>query len=157
MKKVIIAEKPSVAKNIADALAIKTRKDGYFEGDDYLITWAFGHLLQLYDAKDYDETMKSWVLEKFPFIPETFKYKVKSDSKNKVIVDKGAQKQINIIKGWQEGLLKIQSEYLEENVEICPKRNSKLKYSGKVQPHFHSIFTDHKISTNLHQSFLILY
>ena len=54
MKKVIIAEKPSVAKNIADAYKIKTRRDGFYEGDDYLVTWAFGHLLQLYDAKDYE-------------------------------------------------------------------------------------------------------
>ena len=98
MMRVIIAEKPSVAKNIADALAIKNKKDGYFEGDNYLITWAFGHLLQLYDAKDYDETMKSWKLEKFPFIPQTFKYKVKCDSKNKAVVNQGAKKQIHIIK-----------------------------------------------------------
>ena len=97
MKKVIIAEKPSVAKNIADALAVKTRCDGYFEGENYLITWAFGHLLQLYDAKDYDESMKGWKLEKFPFIPEEFKYKVKSDGKNKAVVDQGAKKQIEII------------------------------------------------------------
>lgn len=98
MKKVIIAEKPSVAKNIADAFNIKTRKDGFFEGKDYLITWAFGHLLELYDAKDYDENMKGWKMEKFPFIPEKFNYKIKSDSFNRSIVDKGAQKQINIIK-----------------------------------------------------------
>ncbi|GAA0742936.1 type IA DNA topoisomerase [Clostridium oceanicum] len=98
MKKVIIAEKPSVAKNIADAFKIKGRKDGYFEGDKYIITWAFGHLLQLYDAKDYDENMKGWRLEKFPFIPEDFKYKIKSDSKNKSVQDKGATKQLNIIK-----------------------------------------------------------
>nr|WP_302597435.1 type IA DNA topoisomerase [uncultured Cellulosilyticum sp.] len=96
--RVIIAEKPSVAKNIADALQIRKRCDGYFEGNDYLITWAFGHLLQLYDAKDYDEQMKSWRLEKFPFIPEEFKYKIKCDSKNKAQVDAGAQKQLNIIK-----------------------------------------------------------
>ena len=97
MKKVIIAEKPSVAKNIADAFNIRTRQDGYFEGEQYLITWAFGHLLQLYDAKDYDENMKKWELEKFPFIPSAFKYKVKADSKNKAVVDAGAQKQIKII------------------------------------------------------------
>ena len=97
MKKVIIAEKPSVAKNIADAFDIKTKRDGYYEGEDYLITWAFGHLLQLYDAKDYDESMKSWRLEKFPFIPEEFKYKVKSDSKNKAVEDAGARKQLSII------------------------------------------------------------
>ena len=98
MKKVIIAEKPSVAKNIADAYNIKTRKDGYFEGENYLITWAFGHLLQLYDAKDYDENMRGWRMNKFPFIPEVFYYKVKCDSNNKSVTDKGAEKQINLIK-----------------------------------------------------------
>ena len=98
MAKVIIAEKPSVAKNIADAFKIKTRKDGYFEGNGYYITWAFGHLLQLYDAKDYDENMKGWRFEKFPFIPEHFLYKVKSDSVNRSIEDKGAKKQLGIIK-----------------------------------------------------------
>lgn len=98
LKRVIIAEKPSVAKNIADALNIKLRKDGYFEGEDYIITWAFGHLLQLFDAKDYDENMRSWRLEKFPFIPEKFEYKVKCDSLDRKSVDKGAEKQLNIIK-----------------------------------------------------------
>ena len=97
MAKVIIAEKPSVAKNIAEALNIKTRKDGYFEGEDYLVTWAFGHLLQLYDAKDYDESMKGWEFSKFPFIPSEFKYKIKSDSLNRNITDKGAEKQLGII------------------------------------------------------------
>ena len=98
MAKVIIAEKPSVAKNIADAFKIKTRKDGYFEGNGYYITWAFGHLLQLYDAKDYDESMKGWRFEKFPFIPDNFLYKVKCDSLNRSIEDKGAKKQLGIIK-----------------------------------------------------------
>jgi DNA topoisomerase-3 len=98
MAKVIIAEKPSVAKNIADAYNIKNRKDGYFEGGGYYITWAFGHLLQLYDAKDYDENMKGWRFEKFPFIPEKFLYKVKSDSVDRTIEDKGAKKQLGIIK-----------------------------------------------------------
>lgn len=98
MSKVIIAEKPSVAKNIAEALNIKKRKDGYFEGEGYYITWAFGHLLQLYDAKDYDESMKGWRFGKFPFIPDEFKYKVKSDGVNRSEVDKGAAKQISIIK-----------------------------------------------------------
>ncbi|WP_294153472.1 type IA DNA topoisomerase [uncultured Clostridium sp.] len=98
MAKVIIAEKPSVAKNIVDAFKVKARKDGYFEGNGYYITWAFGHLLQLYDAKDYDESMKGWRFEKFPFIPEHFLYKVKSDSVNRSIEDKGAKKQLAIIK-----------------------------------------------------------
>lgn len=98
LKKLIIAEKPSVARNIADALGIKGRQNGYMEGDDYIITWVFGHLLQLYDVKDYDETRRSWRMENFPFIPDEFRYKIKSDSKNKNEVDQGAQRQINIIK-----------------------------------------------------------
>ena len=98
MKKVIIAEKPSVARNIADAYNIKNRKDGYFEGEEYLVTWAFGHLLQLFDAKDYDESMIGWKMEKFPFIPDKFEYKIKGDGYNRNSVDKGAAKQINVIK-----------------------------------------------------------
>jgi len=54
MSKLILAEKPSVARNIAAALGCKDRKDGYIQGNGYIITWAFGHLLQLYDCKDYD-------------------------------------------------------------------------------------------------------
>ncbi|RID89136.1 type IA DNA topoisomerase [Peribacillus asahii] len=95
--KLIIAEKPSVSKNIADALKIKNRQDGYFEGNGYIITWAFGHLLQLYDAKDYDEKMSTWKMENFPFVPPTFKYKVKSDPKNREKPDTGAKKQLKII------------------------------------------------------------
>lgn len=98
MKKVIITEKPSVAKNIADAFNIKGRRDGYFESEDYVITWAFGHLLQLFDARDYDENMRYWRMDRFPFIPAEFRYKVKSDSKEKNAPDKGAQRQIGVIK-----------------------------------------------------------
>lgn len=96
MKKVIIAEKPSVARNIADAVGIKKKNKGYMEGDDYIITWVFGHLLQLYDAVDYDVNMKSWKLEKFPFIPQRFKYKVKKDRKG--TEDKGARDQLETIR-----------------------------------------------------------
>ncbi|MEN1967113.1 DNA topoisomerase [Lentibacillus sp. N15] len=93
----ILAEKPSVAKNIADALNIKNKYDGYFEGTNYIITWAFGHLVQLYDAKDYDSKMARWQLDNFPFIPGQFKYKVKGDPKNRQHVDPGAAKQLKII------------------------------------------------------------
>ena len=95
--RLILAEKPSVAKNIADALHIKTKRDGYFEGNSYIITWAFGHLVELYDAKDYDSKMSSWKMENFPFIPSSFKYKVKSDPKNRQQSDRGAQKQLKTI------------------------------------------------------------
>jgi len=95
--RLILAEKPSVAKNIADALNIKTKKDGYFEGANYVITWAFGHLVELYDAKDYDGKMRSWKMDNFPFIPSEFKYKVKSNPRNRAQTDGGAAKQLKTI------------------------------------------------------------
>jgi DNA topoisomerase III len=97
MNKVIIAEKPSVAKNIADALKIKGRNDGYYEGNGYIITWAFGHLLQLLDAKDYDAKMAKWRMDNFPFFPQNFRYKVRSDPRNRGKEDFGARKQLKII------------------------------------------------------------
>ncbi len=97
MKKLILAEKPSVARNIADATGA-VRRNGYYEGETYLITWAFGHLLQLYDARDYDPSMKSWRMEKFPFIPDHFSYKLKTDGRNKEKADAGVVRQIEIIK-----------------------------------------------------------
>jgi len=97
LKKLIIAEKPSVAKNIADATGA-SRKKTYFEGDQYIITWAFGHMLQLYDAVDYDPSMKTWKMERFPFIPDTFSYKLKCDPKKKDRPDAGVKKQVELIR-----------------------------------------------------------
>lgn len=88
--RVIIAEKPSVAMNIAKVIGASVKHDGYFEGNGYIVSFAFGHLLTLLDAKDYDESMSKWEVEKYPFIPEKFRYKL--------INDNGVKKQFNIIK-----------------------------------------------------------
>ena len=101
MKKLIIAEKPSVAKNIADATAC-SRRNGFFEGESYVITWAFGHLLQLCDARDYDPSMKVWRMERFPYIPEHYRYKLKSDPSNRDRADAGVVRQMEIIKSLME-------------------------------------------------------
>ncbi len=98
MSKLLLAEKPSVARNIGEALGCKVRKNGYLEGNGYIVTWAFGHLLTLYDCKDYDAKLALWSFENFPYIPEKFKYKIKSDSKNRNVIDAGAKKQLDIIK-----------------------------------------------------------
>src|SRR3712207_3035180 len=98
MKTLILAEKPSVGRNIAEALNCKKKGDGYLEGENYIITWAFGHLLTLYDCKDYDEKLALWSFDNFPYIPEEFKYKIKNDSKIRNKVDAGAQKQLGVIK-----------------------------------------------------------
>lgn len=78
-KMLIVAEKPSVASNIASVLGASSRSDTCFEGNGFIVSWCFGHLLTLKDSKDYDPTMEKWELDKFPFIPPAFQYKVKDD------------------------------------------------------------------------------
>lgn len=94
--KVIIAEKPSLARNIANGLGEFKRRDGYLESKDYLITWAFGHLFSLCDIEEYtNDTNTKWRLDNIPCFPSKFKFSLKKD-KNKN-VDEGVVKQFNII------------------------------------------------------------
>ena len=75
--KLCIAEKPSVAKDLAEILGAKIRHDGYFEGNDYCVTWTFGHLCSLKDPEDYNPLWKYWKLEDLPIIPAQFGIKIK--------------------------------------------------------------------------------
>ncbi len=88
--KVILTEKPSVARDIAKCLNINNKRDGYFEGNGYQITWAFGHLVELKEPDEYHPEWKRWSLESLPIIPEQFGLKARGDE--------SAQKQLNIIK-----------------------------------------------------------
>lgn len=89
--KLILAEKPSVAKTIASFLGAKTRHNGYFEGNEYIVTYAVGHLVSLYDMKDYDKDKYSgsWKMDNFPFIPQDrFKFKVEASKRDQFNVIK---------------------------------------------------------------------
>lgn len=95
----IIAEKPSLARNIVAGIGTMKKCDGYFENQDYYVTWAFGHLFTLYDIEDYSDDSnsdKKWNLNNIPCFPNKFMFSLKKD-KNKQI-DKGILKQFNIIK-----------------------------------------------------------
>ena len=95
--KLIIAEKPSLARNIVAAIGSMKKKDGYFENDEYLVSWAFGHLFTLYDIEDYDNLEdRRWKIDNLPFFPQEFKFNLKKDQNKKV--DEGVVKQFNIIK-----------------------------------------------------------
>ncbi|WP_372806761.1 DNA topoisomerase, partial [Pontiella sp.] len=74
--KVVITEKPSVARDIASVLKITEKKNGYIEGRGCAITWAFGHLVTLLDPGEYDPELRKWRLDRLPFIPETFQLKL---------------------------------------------------------------------------------
>lgn len=84
-----IAEKPSVAKDIAEILGARNRKDGYWEGNGYWVSWTFGHLCTLKEPHDYKENWKWWKLEDLPIIPQNFGIKV--------VDDPGIQKQFKCI------------------------------------------------------------
>ena len=88
--KVCIAEKPSVAREIAVILGANQRHDGYFEGGGYQVTWTFGHLCTLFTPDDYKPHWKRWDLNTLPMLPEKFDIKLTSNS--------GVQKQFNTIK-----------------------------------------------------------
>ena len=62
----VIAEKPSVAQSIAKVLGATSRKDGYMEGGNYIISWCFGHLVELADASSYDERYAKWRYDDLP-------------------------------------------------------------------------------------------
>ena len=76
---VCITEKPSVAKDIANILGANVRRDGYFEGNGYNVTWTFGHLCCLKEPNDYCEQWKSWSLSSLPMIPQRFGIKLIDD------------------------------------------------------------------------------
>lgn len=88
--KVCIAEKPSVAREIAHIVGAKDKKDGYFEGNGYAVTWTFGHFCSLYAPDDYDQKWKSWTLDNLPMLPEKFETKLMDDA--------GVKKQFKVIK-----------------------------------------------------------
>lgn len=77
----VIAEKPSVAKSIADVLGALDRQDGYFEGGGYLVSWCVGHLIELAEPESYGDQWKKWTYESLPVNPEHWQYEIKEDTK----------------------------------------------------------------------------
>lgn len=88
--KLCIAEKPSVAAEIANVLGCKQRNNGYYSGGDYCVTWVFGHLCELKEPHDYDPVLKRWDFSTLPILPQRFGIKIKDDQ--------GVKRQFEIIK-----------------------------------------------------------
>ena len=87
--KMCIAEKPSVAKEIANILGATTRRNGYLEGNGYCVTWTFGHLCTLQEPGEYTEKWQKWNLGVLPMIPSKFRIRL--------IEDEGIKKQFAVI------------------------------------------------------------
>ncbi|WFB34880.1 DNA topoisomerase 3 [Kiritimatiellota bacterium B12222] len=87
--KVVLAEKPSVARDIASVIGATQRHQGYMEGNGYLVTWALGHLVELQEPHEYFPEWRSWELKTLPLLPEEFALRPRGD--------KGAQDQLKVI------------------------------------------------------------
>ena len=82
----VIAEKPSVAQSLAKVLGASTRRDGYLEGNGYLVSWCFGHLAGLADASVYEERYAKWKLEDLPILPCPFRFIIAPDKRKQFSV-----------------------------------------------------------------------
>lgn len=78
--KLVISEKPSVAKSIADVIGATEKNDGYYEGNGYIVSWCLGHLIELAQPQEYNAVYERWSYETLPIIPDEWKYNVKSDT-----------------------------------------------------------------------------
>ena len=127
-KKLLITEKPSAAMEFSKALKINaTRKDGYLESEEWIITWCVGHLVTMSYPEKYDESLKVWRLDTLPFIPKEWKYEI----------IKNVEKQFNIVKSllqrqdveeiYNAGDSGREGEYIQRLVFMMAKPNPNAK------------------------------
>lgn len=129
-KKLLITEKPSVAMEFAEALKINaTRKNGYLESDEWIITWCVGHLVTMSYPEKYDENLKRWRLETLPFIPKEWKYEIIPQVANQynIIKDLMHREDIEVI--YNAGDSGREGEYIQRLVFMMahPNPNAKMK------------------------------
>ncbi len=82
----VIAEKPSVARSIAGVIGADQKRDGYMEGNGYLVSWCIGHLVSLADAGAYDERFKKWRYDDLPILPQEWQYIIPAEKKGQFAV-----------------------------------------------------------------------
>ncbi len=147
--KVCIAEKPSVAREIANILGANTKRDGYYEGNGYAVTYTFGHLCTLLEPKDYKPHWKRWDLNNLPMLPEKFSTKVTDD--------KGIQKQFKIVRSlFEKAELIINCGDAGQEGELIQRWViNQSNYRGEVKRLWISSLTEEAIKEgfeNLHSS-----
>jgi len=137
--KVCIAEKPSVAREIANILGANTKRDGFYEGNGYAVTYTFGHLCTLLEPKDYKPHWKSWDLNNLPMLPERFDTKVTGDA--------GIKKQFNIVKSlFEKATVVINCGDAGTEGELIQRWViNQCKYKGEVQRLWISSLTEEAI------------
>ena len=131
--KLVIAEKPSVALSIAKVIGAKNKKDGYYEGNGYRVSWCVGHLIQMANPDSYDEKYAKWNIDDLPIIPSEYQYDVAKATKKqfntlkKLMNDKEIDTVINACDAGREGEAIFRLVYLQAN---CKKKMKRLWISS---------------------------
>ena len=128
MKKLLITEKPSVAMEFAKALKINaTRKNGYLESNEWIITWCVGHLVTMSYPEKYDEKLKYWRLDTLPFIPKEWKYEIIPNVANQFNIIKELMHREDIEEIYNAGDSGREGEYIQRLVYMMAKPDPKIK------------------------------
>ncbi|MBS4750423.1 DNA topoisomerase 3 [Carnobacteriaceae bacterium zg-ZUI78] len=126
--KLVIAEKPSVAMSIAKVLGVKDKKDGYIEGNGYIVSWCLGHLIQMANPEQYDDQYSKWNIEDLPIIPNEYLYDVSKSTKKqyqvlkKLLTSKTISEVINACDAGREGELIFRLVYNQSKSTLPIKR-----------------------------------
>lgn len=133
MRTLIISEKPSVAISISKVLGATKKKDGYYEGNGYIVSWCIGHLIQMANPERYDEKYAKWNIKDLPIIPKEYKYETAKSTKKqfnilkKLMNDKDVEFVINACDAGREGESIFRLVYLQAN---CKKKMKRLWISS---------------------------
>ena len=133
MKHLIVAEKPSVALSISKVIGAKNKKDGYYEGNGYVVSWCVGHLVQMVNPVAYNEKYAKWNMADLPIIPKEYKYEVSKATKKqfttlkKLMNDKEIDTVINACDAGREGEAIFRLVYNQAN---CKKKMKRLWISS---------------------------
>ena len=127
-KNLIITEKPSVAMEFSKALKINTtRKNGYLESENWIITWCVGHLVTMSYPDKYDEKLKFWRLDTLPFIPKEWKYEIIPAVENQFNIVKGLLQREDVDVIYNAGDSGREGEYIQRLVFMMAKPNPKAE------------------------------
>jgi len=127
-KKLLITEKPSVAMEFAKALKINTtRKNGYLESDEWIITWCVGHLVTMSYPEKYDENLKKWRLDTLPFIPTDWKYEVIPQVEKQFNIVKDLMHREDVVQIYNAGDSGREGEYIQRLVFMMAKPNPSVE------------------------------
>ena len=131
--KLVIAEKPSVAKTIADVIGAREKKEGYFEGSNYLVSWCVGHLVRMVNPEKYDGKYAKWKMEDLPIFPSEYIYELNPKTKKqfsilkKLMADKCVDSIVNACDAGREGELIFRLVYDHAK---CKKKIERLWISS---------------------------